>query len=126
MSKLQVFGLTFVTTCVVCALVVASASAETLLAEWLINGVGVAAPTGYTDPGEFVFGQKSVQKVKCSFITMGALDQNGGGEVKEILSLSGVLINLAAQLLTCEGTVGCAKEADIEVAPENLPWKILA
>jgi hypothetical protein len=130
MNKLKMFGLALIATFALGAIVVSSASAEEampLLAEWLINGAAIVTEENFSDPGEFIFGEKGVQKVKCSYITMGKLKPNGEGEYTEILSLTGAVVNLTAQLL-CKNVVGCEEPAenDIEASPENLPWKLLA
>jgi hypothetical protein len=128
MSKLQILGLALVATLALGAMLASSASAEEampLLAEWLNNGVAVVAET-FTDPGEFVMGEKEKLKARCSLILDGEMLADGKGNDTKILTLAGVEVTLAAPAL-CKSAVGCEENAtDIEVAPENLPWKILA
>lgn len=126
MKTLLAVSLTLVALLTLGATLVASASAEeTLLAEWLLNGNPVVTAT-YTDPGEFVMGEKEKMKARCNLIMDGELKGDGEGLLTKVLTSAGVEVTLTAQAL-CKRAVGCEEDAaDIEVSPENLPWKILA
>jgi hypothetical protein len=126
MRQLRIFGLALAGVLVLCAVTVSPALAEetNLLAQWLINGTPNTMERGFTDPGEFIFGEKSKQKVKCSYTTVGALGIDGAAEVTGILSLSGLVVNLTSPL-SCGSAVGCEAAHPILVAPENFPWKII-
>jgi hypothetical protein len=107
----------------------ALASAETtLLAEWLVNGVGVGTLTAAIVTGEFILGDKGVKaRVKCNYTLDGSIGPNGEAEETEGLTLEGAVITKAAPLL-CKSLTGssCEENAtDIEASPAGFPWHVL-
>lgn len=127
MRKLHTFWLAFAAALTFSALASALASAEeTLLAEWLINGVAVTAAKATILEGEFIFGAEKGTLVKCSYKLIGLVNTNGKGEETEILNLSGVKVTEAAPLLCLALNVCEVDETDVEVFPRKLPWQTLA
>lgn len=126
MKKLQVCGLALVAACALSSLVTSSAMAATLLAEWLINGVGVTTTVGWLDPGEWRFGETGVFKVQCSLRERGTLKPDGAGEYTKVFTSAEVEVTSTAPAL-CKSVAVCEENAtDIEVYPVNLPWKLVA
>jgi hypothetical protein len=117
--------------------VVASASAEvTLLAEWLINTVGVTTLTSVETKGKLLltdlkaFGLTA--GVDCNGAFDGSVGPSGEDEITEVLTEGGVKTGTplaeGSVSLKCTADTGSACEAttDIEVWPLNLPWLSLA
>jgi hypothetical protein len=125
MKKHRVILLALMTMSAFGTIVVTSAYAEvTLLAEWLINGVGVTALTSVEGIGEILLKDSSNgSDVTCSAIGVGSVGPNGEGEITEILTLAGVAVSLVSPVLCKRGAVCEESTTDIEVSPENLPWR---
>ncbi len=117
------------------AMVAATASAEslpTLLAEWLVNNVGVTATLPVdSEAQELLLETKTVLgnvDVLCSGLFDGTIGENGVDELTELLSLNGELISLTALsglALECvsDTTSLCANPAKVWAV--NLPWPTL-
>jgi len=106
--------------------VVANASAETtLLAEWLVNTVGVTALTSTEGVGKLILEDAKIKlAMECEGILDGSVGANGEDEVTEIL-IPGTPTTVAslAKPIVCKGIGGCGAPA--EASPENLPWHTL-
>jgi hypothetical protein len=140
MRKVHLFGLALVAMLAFSAFAAVSASAEiTLLAEWLINGVGVVTLTSIETKGSLeledtgtAFGAASAL---CPDTGEGAFDgtvgPNGEDEITEVLTAAGVAVGtdvggtLTGTGMRCLGVKICAAEADAEVFIANLPWHTL-
>ena len=123
--KYRIVGLALIAMFAFSAIFVASASAATLLAEWLINGAAVTTAKSGTVTGEFTTEDTSNKGgAVCSVILVIILDPGGEVIIVEDLSLSGVTTSLVAPIL-CKKSAGsvCEESAtDIEMSPEGLPW----
>jgi len=114
------------------AIIVQSASAETLtfeLALYLINAAVPANGTVLLEEDEFlwedvIFGIA----FKCSWHIEGETEEEGNGFlVVDVLNLAGTQSFSSGKELTTEGLLcgtekGCAANADLEVFPLNFPW----
>jgi hypothetical protein len=137
--KKHILGLALLAVFAFSAVLSASASAEiTLLAEWLVNGVGVTTLTSVetllVEPTEFllvtlVLGIEAVD-IDCSGRFVGTVGPNGEDEITELLDLAGVnkisnnLVGtgLDCLLLNTIGGSGCNVNELVEFWPDNLPW----
>jgi hypothetical protein len=140
MKKIHLLGFALVAMLAFSAFAAVSASAEiTLLAEWLINGVGVVTLTSVETKGSLeltdtatAFGSATSL---CPDTGEGAFDgtvgPNGEDEITEVLTAAGLAVGtdvagtLTGTGLKCLGVKICAAEADAEVFVANLPWHTL-
>ena len=128
MKKFQIVGLALVAVLALSAVLVASASAATLLAEWLINGAAVTTAKPSTTTGELTLEDTSNKGgVVASGILVGTVGENGEDSITEVLTLAGVTATLAAPILgkKAAGSVCEESATDIEISPEGLPWHSL-
>jgi len=104
-----------------------AASAATLLAEWLVTGVGVTTLTS-TEGEAKVLLADSVPllgeiSVTCTAKFDGSVGANGEDEITEVLNASAVAVTLTKPLIPPEcKTQKTCEEASIKVSPELLPW----
>jgi hypothetical protein len=133
MRKIQVLSVALLALFAFGALTAMSASAATfLLAEWLLNGVAIAA--GASDlmeiPGELlltdlkgVLGSPSM--FLCSWIFVGTVEAGSLGLITEVLSLAGVAIGslTSGTALSCTAQEGCETNTNPSVYPIGLPWE---
>ena len=127
MRNFRTLGPIFGTLSMLCAIVTVSAyAAETLLAEWLVNGGVVSSSLPSQTTGELLLvDTKANFGIACSMQLVGSVGPDGVDEITTVLSLAGATVTLAAPLL-CKTSVFCEESAtDIEFAPENLPWHTL-
>jgi len=132
MKKFSVVGLMLVAMMAVSAVTIASASgAITFLpAEWLVNGEKVTAKLSATATGEILLEDTNALKagIKADLLCSGILNETvgagAGGEITELLSLTGTAIGKTA----LEGAgLACTNDSNCESAKVwavNLPWPI--
>jgi hypothetical protein len=128
MKKFQVILLALTVVSALSAVLASSASAEaTLLAEWLIKGVGVTTLTSTEAKGSLKLADNTIGvEVECTGIFDGSVGASGEDETTEVLTTGGVLVTLNAPLTTCKSIKGCEPSKPIELAPnETLPWHTL-
>lgn len=103
-----------------------SASAEGVLAEWLINGSSISSSLGSNTSGTLLLRDAKLGvAVSCNAILDGTIGPDGEDSTTELLTLAGVVASLTSPLL-CTATEGCETSAtDVEAAAENLPWSSL-
>lgn len=128
MKKIQILGTALFALFAFSAVLAATASAEvTLLAEWLNGTAAITTLTSTEGNGTLLLEDTSNKgAVECTGTLDGSVGANGEDETTEVLQ-AGVAKTLAAPLTNCTAATGsaCAKEADIEVGPEELPWHTL-
>jgi hypothetical protein len=135
MKKIQLLGLALVAMLAFSAFAAMTASAETtLLAEWLIDGVGLTELVSVTTSGSILLINKAglggTPIVKCEGSFDGTVGPNGEDEITEVLSIGGVTIGNGAaltgtplQCVTTNSTIGCGSAGSkAEVWVDNLPW----
>jgi hypothetical protein len=134
MKRIHIIGISLIAIFAFSVVAAASASAAitVLLAEWLVNGTGVATTLNVTSTGELLledekvsllFGAKAM--VLCSGILDGTIGANGVDEVLELLNLAGAAISLTALTgtsLSCTNQENCESS---KVWAVKLPWKTL-
>lgn len=115
----------------------AASAEETLLAEWLVNGLTISTllpifieGTLLLEDTETIAGKSSVS---CTGITDGSAGPNGESEITEVLNLKGEKISELGGLALlgtgpgtdCITNTGCSEgttASPIEVHPLGLPW----
>jgi len=126
MKKLHVLLMALVAVFAFSAVVAGSASAETtLLAEWLVKGVGVTTALESLSGEELTVGHLGLAELKCSGFFDGLVEANGLGVVESVLNLAGELTSgtaLTGLALACESLKTCEKTTDLELWAINLPW----
>src|ERR1700727_2781089 len=125
MRKFQVILLALTVVSAFSVVLAATASAEaTLLAEWLIKGVGVTTLTSTEAPGSIKLADNGIGvEIECTSTSDGSVGANGEDETTEILSTGGVALTLAKPVTSCKSLKGCETSDPVEVAPtETLPW----
>jgi hypothetical protein len=104
----------------------ASATVTFLLAEWLWNSGPVTAELLVDVEGELLLEDKALgTDILCSGVLDGWVNANGADLITEILTLSGVEVDvpLVANLaLSCTNQAGCENPL---LWADNLPWKTL-
>jgi hypothetical protein len=114
------------------ALTATSAMATTLLAEWLLNGVAIAADNLVEIDGELLLEDTkailgSPAAVLCSGILDGFVEPASRDTVTELLSLNGEgtdLVHLTSNLsLDCVAQTGCETNTPVLVYAVGLPWE---
>lgn len=101
------------------AAVSASATPTFLLAEWLLNGVGITVATNTSAPGELTLTDKNTGvSILCSVSLDASINAGGTGSVSRLLTLGTVEVTEAAPLL-CVGNLLCPEPLVVAV---NLPW----
>jgi hypothetical protein len=136
MKKSQIVLLALLVVSAFSAVFAVTASAEiTLLAEWLLSGVGIAAGVEQATEtaGSILLedtGAPGAAAVLCTAILDGFLLANGLDLVTKILNLAleeiGELGGLALVGITdCVSVKTCENASDIEVWPHLLPWHTL-
>ncbi len=127
MKKVHVVLMALVAVLAFSAAAAGSASAEvTLLAEWLVKGVGIAegASVEALTGESLTLGHLGLAEVRCSGFFDGLLLANGLDTVESVLNLAGELVGekLTGLAVICESISTCEKTSDVEVWPVNLPW----
>jgi len=128
MKKHHILGLALLAVFAFSAILAVSASAaETLLAEWLVNGVAITTLTSTATTGKLLLEDEKVPiagkvAVVCEGILDGSVGPNGEDEITEVLTTAGVLVN-AANPLSCPPQTACEKPGS--VVPVGLPWHTL-
>jgi hypothetical protein len=115
LRKIQMLGLALFAVFASSAVLAGMASAETtLLAEWLRNGVAIAANLASETSGEITLEDTSTLPGKvavlCSVILDGTVGANGAAEITEALDLSKEAISLTALVplaLECSNVTKC-------------------
>jgi hypothetical protein len=131
MKKLHVVILALVAMFALTAMLASTASAEvTLLAEWLVSGVGVTTLTSVFSLGKMLLEDKTFgAAIECEGTFDGSVGPNGEGEITELLTEGGVLVNAAAPLTVanggCKYVSGCSTSAPAEVYALGFPWHTL-
>ena len=125
MKKIHMICMALVALFAFSAVLASTAAAEnTLLAEWLVGGVGVTTSVLAETKGEILLSDTSNgSDVLCSGIFVGTLGASGAWEVTEVLSLALAVVSLSAPLLCTEDAVCESSTTDVEVSPEGLPWR---
>jgi hypothetical protein len=131
MKKLQIVLLALFAVSAFGAVIAASASAEeTLLAEWLANGVGVTTLLPVEISGAITLKDNNSlagdAAVLCEGILKGSVGPNGEDEITEVLTLGGGPVGElpTGPSLKCSTVKTCAAasaESPIEVWPVGLP-----
>jgi hypothetical protein len=134
MKRYQAVLLVFPAVFAVAVVTAGAASAETtLLAEWLVSGVGVTALTSVETSGEvlvatLVLGVEAVD-ILCSGIFDGSVGPSGEDEITAVLTLSGVEVGkeLVGTPLSCTVDTSVGKECGevgglAEIWVDGLPW----
>jgi hypothetical protein len=134
MKRLQMIFLSLGAMCAFGAVAVSASAEVTLLAEWLINNVGVVTLTSVETTGKLLltdlkaFGLTA--GIDCVGAAVGSVGPSGEDEVTEVLNSAGEKTGtpLSGIPLHCTADTGSACEAttDIEVWPINLPGLSLA
>jgi hypothetical protein len=128
LRKRHTLLLALVSVCAFCAFMAVSASAaETLLAEWLLNGGPVTELTSVTGEGKVLLEDEKVPiagkvAIVCEGTVDGSVGANGEGEITEVLNLAGETIN-SSKPLSCEKEIACEEAG--KVVPSGLPWHAL-
>lgn len=128
MRKLQFFGLALIAAVGLSALTAASASAEVLLAEWLVNGAAVTSELSTEITEELTLEDTKTlvgsASIKCSDILDGWIGPNGLSYATEVLSLSGTAAGalLTGAGITCTAVKGCESNTPPLYYPTNIPW----
>jgi hypothetical protein len=129
MKKHHVLGLALLAVFAFSAILAVSASAaETLLAEWLINGASVTTLTSVTTEGKLLLEDEKVPiagkvSVVCEGILDGSVGANGEDEITEVLNLEGKKVESEATALSCPLQEACEEAG--KVWPAGLPWHTL-
>ena len=125
MKTYRIFGL-FAASLAFCAVGVATASAETqLLAEWLVNGIGVTGTTATVGEGEVLLEDMGTgADFLCSAKFVGILSPNGEAAITLIEDLEAKDDSLNC-IITAKGPCEEANGALVTVIPVNLPWAVL-
>jgi hypothetical protein len=123
LRKIQMLGLALFAVFVSSAVLAGMASAETtLLAEWLRNGVAIAANLASETSVEISFEVTNVfggpVAFLCSFILDGTVGPNGADEITKALNLT-----KEEKALVCGNVAKCESGTAVEGQIENLPWK---
>jgi len=128
MKKHHILGLALLAVFAFSAILAVSASAaETLLAEWLVNGAVITALTSTETTGKLLLEDEKVPiagkvAVVCEGILDGSVGPNGEDEITEVLTLAGVLVT-KEKPLSCPSQTAC--EGPGSVFPVGLPWHTL-
>jgi hypothetical protein len=125
MRKIQIV-LALVAMFAFAAISVASASAETtLLAEWLVNGVGVTTSTPSVSEGELLLEDMGTgTDILCSGKFVGTINANGADTITLVEDLAGK-DNTITCTITAKGSCEEANGSAISVTAVNLPWATL-
>jgi len=119
MRKLHVAMLSSVALVAFSALVGTASAETTLLAEWLVGGVGVTELTSTEAAGAVILRDAKIGlEMECSGVADGSVGVNGESETTELL-VGSTPVSLTKPAV-CKGIGGCSAPA--EAAPENLPW----
>jgi hypothetical protein len=127
-KKFQLVGVALVAVFAVLGMAVALASAAPvfLLAEWLINGVAIAAGTTHpTDSeGSEILFEETILGIKidvlCSEIFDGTVGANGADMITELLALAGGAAISLTNALLCTNSANCPEPLVVWI---NLPYK---
>jgi hypothetical protein len=132
MSRFKILGVMIVAVFAVSLAVAAMASAvEFLLAEWLLNNVGVTTAVLTDSEGDLVLislnglGLGVPVEILCEGILDGFVEANGADLITELLTLAGGAIPLTAltePALVCTNIRNCTEPL---VWAINLPWETL-
>ncbi|MGA9285475.1 MAG: hypothetical protein WBV85_08530 [Solirubrobacteraceae bacterium] len=133
MRKYSIAIVSFIAVLAFCAVGVSAAVAEitidTLLAEWLVNGVAVATNLNVKTEGELLLEDTKTPlgaaDVLCSGILDGTVGANGADTVTALLTLGKVATGtpLTGESITCTSQKFCGEEALAWAV--NLPWTSL-
>jgi hypothetical protein len=120
----RVLGALLVAVTLGAVIVIPASAAETLLAEWLINGAAITSLTSTSIESRVLLEDEKVPiagkvAVVCEGVLDGSVGANGEGEITEILTLSGFAIN-SGNPLSCEKETACEEAG--KVVPIGLPW----
>jgi hypothetical protein len=127
MRKYQLFLFTGLAMLVSGAITAAPSLAvlEFELAQWLVNGVRIAAalPVQFT-VSRLLENDATLEAMVCSYIEVGTIGPESLDLVTEILNLTLEKIGeLAGLSLLCLGEGACVAEEDAEAYPVDLPWE---